>query len=425
MKNKNKILKNNSLKIINRNLRLKLKKKNQQLKKLNICLTLTKLNKQKQKHNYNLILLNIFLILIILLFIYLKFYRIAFVVFGYLIIKNNSSVKEIFNDYLIQQGRFNKYYKKNFPGFFYGLPIIGIGSFIGLIHTLSIIGMTFEDLILKTNAPWYVEYQMEQFEIQLYFFLTLYLCCIIIHLGISLYVIRYANSPINKYWKPIMSAVKITGAVGAATVGVTIAAEAPVAPNKFSQYVHTKTYLGRGWDAELGDFHGKVAATKLQNLVGQDKFSELVGKFSKDGIVSRETIETMLNDAETKKTVNEKATFLERQMLGLPILNIQPLNGEVNVNPNEPNADVPTDTEKSKTEKNKPLKKTVRFDEDETIIETESSETKSPDNNWPYNETSEEDYEEKVSKVPENSPGKKAVRDQDLEETKKRLKKKK
>lgn len=163
-KKKTKMVKNNFLKIRNKNLRIQLNKKDQQLKKL---------NKQKQKHDFNLIVVNIFLILIILLFIYLKFYRIAFVVFGYLIIKNNSSVKEIFNDYLIQQGRFNKYYKKNFPGFFYGLPVVGIGSFLGLVHTLSIIGVTFEDLIFKTNAPWYVEYQMGQLEIQLYFFNTL------------------------------------------------------------------------------------------------------------------------------------------------------------------------------------------------------------------------------------------------------------
>lgn len=217
-----------------------------------------------------------------------------------------------------------------------------------------------------------------------------------------------------------MAAAKFAGAAGAITVGTTIATEAPVASNRFSQFVHTKTPLGKGWDTELGDFHGKVSATKLQNLVGQDKFSELVGKFLKDGIVSRKVIDTMIDDdAETNKIVNEKANLLERQMLGLPIFKNTALNGEVNVNLNEPNADIPTDTEKSETEKNKPLEKTVRFKEGETIIETESS-----DSIWPYNEISEEDYKEGVSDVPENSPGKKAARDQDSEEARKRLKKK-
>jgi hypothetical protein len=349
-------MKNNYLKIKNKNLRVKLMKKDQQLKKLKRCLTITKLNNQKQKQEYNLLLLNIFLILIILLFIYLKSYRIAFGVFGYLLIKNNSLVKETFNDYLIQQGRFNKYYKQNFPGFFYGLPIVGIGSFIGLVYTLSIIGVTFEELMSKTNAPWYVEHQLGQLEMQLYFFLSLYLCCIIIHLGISLYVIRYANSPINKYWKPIMSAAKIAGAAGGTAVGVSVAAEAPVAPNKFSQFVHTKTSLGRGWDAELGDLWGKNDAMKLQNIVGQDKFSELVGKFSNDGIVSRDTIDTMLKDTETRKIVDEKATFVERRMLGLPFLKNIAASGEVSAESKESGVSIPTESEsENESSSKKPL----------------------------------------------------------------------
>jgi len=432
MKNKKKtrLLKKNYFKSRHKNLRLKFMKKDQQLKKLKRFLLLIELNKKKQKHKYNSLLLTIFLILSILLLIYLKFYRIAFGVFVYLLIQNNLFVKETFNSYSVQEDRFNKYYKKNFPVFFYGLPIVGIGSFIGLTHTLSIIGVTFEELIFKTNAPWFVEYQLGQLEMQLYFFLSLYLCCIIIHLAISLYVIEYANTPIDPYWRPFMRFAKTLGSAGAATVGVTIAAEAPVAPNKFSQFVHTKTFLGRGWDAELGDFHGKIAATKLQNLVGQDKFSKLVEKFSGNGIISRETLETMLNDPDTKEIVNKKANFSERQMLGLPILTIG-FDGKASVTSNETNVNIPLDITESGTE-NEPLKKTVRFKEGETIIKTEpsdnnwsSNELEEEDSNWSWNELEEEDYEERVSDVPENTPAKKAIRDQDLEEARKRLKKKK
>jgi len=79
---------------------------------------------------------------------------------------------------------------------------------------------------------------------------------------------------------------------------------------------------------------------------------------------------------------------------------------------------IPLDITESGTE-NEPLKKTVRFKEGETIIKTEPS-----DNNWSSNELEEEDYEERVSDVPENTPAKKAIRNQDLEEARKRFQKK-
>lgn len=59
-----------------------------------------------------------------------------------------------------------------------------------------------------------------------------------------------------------MSLAKVT-ATAIVGGGVYLAiAEAAVAPTKFSQFINTKSGVGRGWDCEIGDIHGKLAASK-------------------------------------------------------------------------------------------------------------------------------------------------------------------
>jgi glucan phosphoethanolaminetransferase (alkaline phosphatase superfamily) len=210
--------------------------------------------------------------------------------------------------------------KKKFSVFFYGLPIVWIGSCIGLFYTLSLINTTFQEMVFQINAPWYKEHQLKQLEIQLYNFLSIYFCCILTHLVISLYVIQYADTPIDSAWKPFMRGVKIAITVLTGTAGVVIAAEAPVAPNRFSHYIHTSEWttwigIGRGYDAEIGDIHGKLAATKLQNLVGREKFLAAVKECSENRILDSDTLQTIMDKPEIKKIINEKATFMDRRIL--------------------------------------------------------------------------------------------------------------
>ena len=121
---------------------------------------------------------------------YLRCYKMALMGFGYLLIQNSSFVKETFEDYLVEKQRFHIYYKKKFPFFFYGLPVTGLGSFIGIMYTLSCIDIIFKDMISQVNATWYKASQISEFETQLYVFAFIFFSSLFIRLGISLYVIK-------------------------------------------------------------------------------------------------------------------------------------------------------------------------------------------------------------------------------------------
>ena len=180
-------------------------------------------------------------------------------------------------------------------------------------------GTTFQELIYQVNVQEYEVSRLNVLSTQLYGFALVFYSCIFTHLGISLYVIKNANHPIDHAWKPLLAASKVLGVAGLAIgTGVTLA-EAPTAPTVFSQAVHTKTPFGRGYDCELGDLHGKAAATKCQQLVGRDKFMEVVKKYSNDVIVSQSILEKVIQDPQIEGILLEKASILDRQLLGLPL----------------------------------------------------------------------------------------------------------
>jgi hypothetical protein len=73
--------------------------------------------------------------------------------------------------------------------------------------------------------------------------------------GIAIYVIQKANSPIERGWQYVMIAGRIIGGTfligsGGAAAG-TVVAGAPE-PSVGSNFIHTKTFFGRGWDSEPG-----------------------------------------------------------------------------------------------------------------------------------------------------------------------------
>lgn len=104
-------------------------------------------------------------------------------------------------------------------------------------------------------------------------------------------------------------------------------------------------------------------------------------------ILTNKTLQKIMEDPEIKKTVNEKATFVDRQILGLPLVPITPLDEEKNIQ---------------------------SLDAEDSNEDSDS-----------YYSVDDESYEEVMEEIQANSPGKKAVRDQDLIDARKRLKKNK
>jgi hypothetical protein len=116
--------------------------------------------------------------------------------------------------------------------------------------------------------------------------------------------------------------VKVTGIVALGTgVGLAIS-EVPSAPTRFSQFVHTKSGLGRGYDCEIGDMRGKLAATTCQHLVGRDKFLEVAQQYSETMILDQETLDNILKDPEIREILSKRSTLrdrLYRQLFGFII----------------------------------------------------------------------------------------------------------
>jgi hypothetical protein len=73
---------------------------------------------------------------------------------------------------------------------------------------------------------------------------SLYLFLVSYEFTLSLYIIQKANHPIiNKYFQGFKQIVKVLGSTSAATAAYSYA---PVEPSAVTNYLHTKTPLGRG-----------------------------------------------------------------------------------------------------------------------------------------------------------------------------------
>ena len=145
-----------------------------------------------------MLILNTCLGLGIISLICLNFYKLAFIGFVYLLIKNNSLIEEKFDDYLIQKDRFNKYYKKRFPILFYVLPIIGTLSGLGMFYTGYLLNDIYQEILLeKVHFLSHIQ-EIQSLQCLFTVFSISFLSYISIDTGIAIYVIQKANAPVKK-----------------------------------------------------------------------------------------------------------------------------------------------------------------------------------------------------------------------------------
>jgi hypothetical protein len=118
-----------------------------------------------------------FLGFVIILLIYLNFYKLALIGFGYLLIQNNSFIKETFDAYLIQKDRFNKYYNKKLGIFYYVLPPIGILSGLGMFYTGYLLNNIYQEILFE--KVYFLSRQPEIQSLQLLFtvFVIIFFLC--------------------------------------------------------------------------------------------------------------------------------------------------------------------------------------------------------------------------------------------------------
>ena len=152
---------------------------------------------KKQQKDYKLLILNTCLCLGIISLICLDFYKLALIGFVYLLIKNNSLIKEKFDDYLIQKSRFNKYYKKRFPILFYVLPIIGILSGLGMFYTGYLLNDIFQEILLENVHFLSRKQEIQSLQFSFTVFSITFFSYIFIDVVIAIYVIQKASASIK------------------------------------------------------------------------------------------------------------------------------------------------------------------------------------------------------------------------------------
>ena len=418
------------------NLRIYLIKKNQNLKKIENELLKTKLELQNQQKDYNLLILNIFLGFVIIALISLNFYKLALIEFGYLLIKNNSFIKETFDVYLIQKHRFNKYYKKKFPVFYYVLPSLGILSGLGMFYTGYLLNNIYQEILLE--KVYFLSHQQEIQSLQFLFivFLIIFFFYVIIDVGIAIYVIQKANTPIDRNWKYLMMAGRIIGGttlVGSGTaVAGTVVAGAPE-PSVGSNFIHTKTPFGRGWDSEPGDIYTKNAFMKLQQFTGNQLLLDKLSEFSageNKGIVTRDIYQKLLEDPEIKNKIKNASNITDEELYQMGIKTLSEVAGStakqsVKLGFGYLGEKIDNGIESLGNTLKSGVKSLKSHVSDKLISWSSESFSEHEDNDPFFQDESEldmpeEEFEEKQKNVPDNSPGKKAKKDQDIEDARRR-----
>ena len=222
----------------------------------------------------------------------------------------------------------------------------------------------------------------------------------------------------------------ITITTGVAATSATIVAGAPE-PSPGSNIIHTKTPFGRGWDAEPGDVFAKGQTMKLQQVIGNkllvNKLEELNIDSTNNKIVTRNTYQKLLQDPEIRRVL-EKSNLSNEELYAMGVKNISEIissaakdSAEAGVTSIGQKIDngiqAVGNVVKSGVES---LKNGVN-----SLIDHATQGSLKPlpgDGSQDKQDIdmSDTEFQAKQEDVAENSPGKKAVKDQDLLDARKR-----
>lgn len=205
--------------------------------------------------------------------------KIFFTLFDKLLLKKPKMINQILRHISIiseDSIRINTYYKKNFP-FSYKYLFFIKSSFLIIIFLsfkhdyIEYIKLT-NDILTEESLEKVVFYS--KFPVFAYFFLIFY------EFTLSIYIILKANSPVrNIYYEITKQVLKTTGSALVIGVGYS---HAIIEPNGFSNFVHTKTPFGRGYDSEIGSVSLKVQVLVELTLV-DDLKTQKVLEIQKEG----------------------------------------------------------------------------------------------------------------------------------------------
>jgi len=121
-----------------------------------------------------------------------------------------------------------------------------------------------------------------------------------------------------------------THAVKAISISTAIAvgcSYAPGEPNVVSNYVHTKTFFGRGYDYTIENGSLRLKGDIVTGVLGTSGMMGAVQKYAPDSnIINMEQLNNILNDPEFKSKILKNTTVAEKAALGIPLFDIFPFS---------------------------------------------------------------------------------------------------
>ena len=128
-----------------------------------------------------------------------------------------------------------------------------------------------------------------------------YFVIIIYKFVLSVYVTLKANSPMkNVVFQIVKHAVKAVG----------YSYDAPVKPNVVSNFVHTKTPFGRGYNYEIGSFDLKTKGDLISGALGNKDMMSAAQKHAPDlNIIDINKLNNIINDSEFKSKIRKYTLY--------------------------------------------------------------------------------------------------------------------
>lgn len=138
---------------------------------------------------------------------------------------------------------------------------------------------------------------------------------------LSVYVTLKANFPVrNVVFQIGKHAATAVGVSGAIAFGFS---HLPVESNVVSNFVHTQTPFGRGYDYDIGSLGLKTKGDLVSGALGNKDMMIAVQKYAPDSrIIGIEKLNNIINDPEFKSIIRTKTSIAVKVFLGIPLLDI-------------------------------------------------------------------------------------------------------
>lgn len=238
----------------------------------------------------------------------------------------STCLKKNYLIFLEDNEKFTESYKKIFPILYYFLPIFHVLSFTAILYSTKFLAIDYLMALASLLDPERVN--SDSFSLDetykehlnfLYVTICIYLCSVLLAFGISLYLIYRTDSQIQYR---LLQSIRHGGrALAAATGGLLMHSHNGWdQPSVVSNFIHTKTPLGRGFDFEAGSMLSKIKGELVIAGLGGDMVLKAVEKYaSPSKILNSEVLLSIFNDSEYAAKLRKSLTVSEMRTIGLPL----------------------------------------------------------------------------------------------------------